>query len=95
MSDVANSLNLRGPVPDIPLKPCPYCGADAEFSYNFFWGDTVDECYVTCTNDYCLAKPGPTFCTFDEAARAWNKHTTHWEHLHERVRRLEKRLLDE
>ena len=88
------NLNNFGPVPDIPLKPCPYCGANAEFSYNFFWGDEVDECYVECTNEHCLAGHHGVSYTFEEAAQAWNEHTTRWEHLHERVRKLEEQLHD-
>ena len=55
------------------LKPCPFCGGDAEFANSVFWGCELFK--VRCGHkDKCLILPetGAYFIK-QQAAEAWNR----------------------
>ena len=59
------------------LKPCPYCGADAELSH---WTPFTNEkiSYIKCRNYECQARTKSFMMSFaessnDKAILAWNR----------------------
>ena len=57
----------------IKLKPCPFCGGNAEFAYGGYWGSGLFK--VVCGNkDKCVILPetGAYFIK-EQAAAAWNR----------------------
>lgn len=57
----------------ITLKPCPFCGGDAEFTSGGYWGRELFK--VRCGNkDKCVMLPetGAYFIKL-QAAAAWNR----------------------
>lgn len=52
---------------DKKLKPCPFCGGEAETLTSYF--SVVPVCYVHCCE--CKAE-GPVFGTEKKAVEAWN-----------------------
>lgn len=57
----------------IKLKPCPFCGGDAEFAYGGYCGSEFFK--VVCGNkDKCVILPetGAYFIK-EQAAAAWNR----------------------
>lgn len=57
----------------IKLKPCPFCGGDAEFAHGRYWGSELFK--VVCGNkDKCAILPetGAYFIK-EQAAAAWNR----------------------
>ena len=63
------------------LKPCPFCGGEAEYS-------TIDSSYVipfgtihhfvTCKNNHCLEGLYSRGNTKEEAIEAWNNRPSPW-----------------
>ena len=51
------------------LKPCPFCGAKGNVSYNLIHG------YIPhCTNEFCMLNESEYgFETENEAIEAWNR----------------------
>lgn len=57
----------------IKLKPCPFCGGNAEFAHGGYWGSELFK--VVCGNkDKCVILPetGAYFIK-EQAATAWNR----------------------
>lgn len=58
----------------IKLKPCPFCGGNAEFAHGGYWGSELFK--VVCGNkDKCVILPetGAYFIIKEQAAAAWNR----------------------
>lgn len=54
------------------LKPCPFCGGEANVFPNF----TAKDCYVVECDD---CKADSAYCTTEEAAiAAWNRRSDSW-----------------
>lgn len=51
------------------IKPCPFCGGEAEFYPNYIEGE---ENWVECCNAKCQATNGYVRRTPEEALSAWN-----------------------
>ena len=65
---------------DERLKPCPFCGGEAEVIFEEYSGDhIVNEFYVRCTMfnnrlPNCLVMPNTiTYDSEEEAIDAWNR----------------------
>lgn len=57
----------------IKLKPCPFCGGDAEFAHGGYWGSELFK--VVCGNkdkSVILPETGAYFIK-EQAAAAWNR----------------------
>lgn len=54
---------------DIPLLPCPFCGADGIYPED---REPIGELYCQCSDDACRTF-GPSGHTWDEAAERWNQ----------------------
>lgn len=53
------------------LKPCPFCGSEAEI---IDYKDEYLEQIVTCRNSFCKVNPNTHFFeTREEAIEAWNR----------------------
>jgi len=51
------------------IKPCPFCGGEAEVQYGDF-----GEVFVACKNNNCGGRLGTSiwFTTYDKAVEVWN-----------------------
>lgn len=56
----------------IDLKPCPFCGGDAEI-IEHEWKNDPDHYEVRCTNIDCDAIVATYGSTLEEAAEKWNR----------------------
>ena len=56
------------------LKPCPFCGADDlySFQYPFTPKPGIRGCYIKC--NHCGASSG-NYETVEDALKAWNERT--------------------
>ena len=59
-------------MPDIELKPCPFCGGEAEIIRQPGYGDKPYA--ASCGTGGCMAVIFP-FATPEEAAKKWNRRT--------------------
>ena len=58
----------------IELKPCPFCGGEAEL-----FSDEFNQWYVGCVNPTCGCEAGLPFAKTEKAAAAsWNRRTDCW-----------------
>lgn len=61
-------------MPEIKLKPCPFCGGEAEIKRYVGFG--FEQAYVECANCETRTKmidPSLKYCANDKAAELWNK----------------------
>ena len=59
------------PQPKIELKPCPFCGADAEkASYKNYKAEVY---YIRCSNNECRCAETKHYWNEDDAVKAWNR----------------------
>ena len=63
---------------EVKLKPCPFCGGEAELTMSFDWVAETYNFIVHCENLNCIAfgfgfVAEALFPTSEEAIKAWNE----------------------